>query len=129
MSPDAIALAAVAVLYLANALGLLERLGVRRTAADAAAELDIANRTIDRLRKERNQEHDRAQQLESTHSLTPVLAQLEAHATLQQQVLDRLVHHNGSFAHMEASMKELVESLKLLTGFIAGIVELPPKPH
>lgn len=144
VSPDFVALVVLAVLGAGAYFGLWERLGLKnRTVASAAAELDIANTTIDRLRHERNQAREQARQLEATRSLEPVLAQLSASAEIEKQVLDRLVHHNGSFAHMEASMKELiatireerqraraegqemVESLKLLTGFLAGLAELP----
>jgi hypothetical protein len=97
----------------------------KKSTVDAAAELAIANITIERLRHERNQAREEKLALETVRFVEPVLTQLQANAELQKDVLDRLVHHNGSFAHMEASMKELVESLKLLTGFIAGVVELP----
>lgn len=127
MSPDFFALVLVAAVYGLDRFGLLDRWKTK-SSADAAAELAIANRAIDRLRHERNQARDHAGKLEATRSLEPVLAQLEANAQLQKDVLERLVHHNGSFAHMESSMKELVESLKLLTGFIAGVVELPTRP-
>jgi len=128
VSPDFVALCVIGAIILANNLGLLERLGVKPQAnAEAAAEIAIKDQTIERLRTERNRAREAATQLEATRSIEPVLEQLHANAALQKDVLDRLVHHNGSFAHMEASMKELVESLKLLTGFIAGIVELPQK--
>lgn len=99
----------------------------KQTTADAVAEISLKDQTITRLRHERNQAREEKQALETVRFVEPVLSQLQANAALQKDVLDRLVHHNGSFAHMESSMKELVESLKLLTGFIAGIVDLPQR--
>lgn len=125
ISPDFVALVIAATIYALDRFGFLDRFK-KKSASDAAAELAIANQTIERLRAERNHGREVNMRLEQTRSLEPVLAQLETNATLQEQVLERLVHHNGSFAHMEAAMNTLVESLKLLTGFIAGVVEFPP---
>jgi hypothetical protein len=120
MNPTSIAVVVVAVIYLANAVGLLDRLGVKsRSASEADAEIAIRDRTIDRLAA-RNAE------LEATHSMTPVLEQLHQNAGLQAEVLDRLVHHNGSFRHMETSLREIAEGFKLMTGFIAGAVGVKP---
>lgn len=128
VSPDFVALCVVGVIILGNYLGLLDRLGIRnKSATDAAAELAIREATIERLVGERDKARAEKAELAATRSLEPVLAQLQAHADLQKQVLDRLVHHNGSFAHMETSMRELVESIRLLTGFVAGVLELPQK--
>lgn len=128
VSPEFIVAVVVGlVIALERYTTLLDRFK-KKSPADAAAELSIASTTIQRLRAERNRALEIAAALEKTRSFEPVLAQLEANAELQKQVLDRLVHHNGSFAHMEASMQELVKSLQLLSGFIAGVVELPTRP-
>jgi len=123
MNPTSIALTVVAILYLANALNLLDRLGVKsRTASEADAEIAIRDRTIDRLHDELTHVSARNAELEASRSMTPVLEQLQQNAGLQAQVLDRLVHHNGSFRHMETSLREISEGFKLMTGFIAGAV-------
>lgn len=72
----------VAVLYLANALGLFDRLGVKGgSASETDAEVAIRDRTIDRL-SPRNAE------LEASRSRTPGLEQLVRGAQLQTEVLE-----------------------------------------
>lgn len=127
MTPEFIALCIVGVVVGLDRFGVLDRFK-KKSAVDAAGELAIAERTIERLREERNQARNERRRLEQTRSLEPVLEQLSENAKLQAQVLDRLVHHNGSFRHMEESLSEIHEGLRLLTGFIAGLVELPMTP-
>lgn len=126
VTPEFFALCVVALVAGLDRFGLLDR-WKKKSAADAAAELAIAGETIRRIRAERNQAIEVARKLEQTRSLEPVLEQLHANAELQAQVLDRLVHHNGSFAHMEEALSTMGEGLKLVTGFIAGVVDLPVK--
>jgi hypothetical protein len=126
VNPTTIAVTVVAVLYLLNALGLLDRLGFKtRSAQDADAEISIRDRAIDRLHGELASVNARNAELEASRSMTPVLEQLKQSSELQAQVLDRLVHHNGSFRHMETSLREIAEGFKLMTGFIAGAVGVP----
>lgn len=115
----AAALLVVALVYGLDRFGYLPK---RRTSSEAAAELDINARTIDRLSVDLNHAREQLLALEKTRSLEPVLTQLRQNAELQAQVLDRLVHHNGSFAHMERSLREISEGFKLMTGYIAGAV-------
>lgn len=126
LSPDFFALVVVAVVYMLDRLGMLDRFK-RRSAADAAGELAIAEHTIARLRTERNEALQNAQQLQQTRSLEPILAALHANTELQAQVLDRLSHHNGSFKEMHEGMEEIrtslhlvTEGLRVVTGFIAA---------
>ena len=128
VTSDFVAVCVVGAVYLANILGLLDRLGIKnRSATEAAAELAIREATIERLVGERDKARDETNTLAATRSLEPIISQLAANAELEKQVLDRLVHHNGSFAHMEASMRELHEGLKMLTAFIAAALDLPQK--
>lgn len=124
VSPEFIGLCVVAVVAALDRYGLLDRFK-KKSAVDAAGELAIAERTIERLRDERNQARVERQKLAETRSLEPVLEQLNENAKLQAEVLDRLIHHNGSFKHMEESMGEIREGLRILTGFIAGVAEIP----
>jgi hypothetical protein len=106
----------------------------KKTPVDAGAELAIADRKIERL--EAQVSELRAQKLELVESaLHPVLEQLAENARLQSeasktngQILERLIHHNGSFKHVEDTLGHIDESFKLMTGFIAGLVELPLLP-
>jgi hypothetical protein len=128
VSPDAVVAVVVgSVIALERYTPLLDRFK-KKSAADAAAELAIADQTIHRLRDERNQALEVARELRGKTSLEPVIDQLAANAELQAQVLDRLIHHNGSFKHIEESLGEVRKGLQMLTGFIAGVVELPMKP-
>lgn len=128
MSADlnTITVAVVAACYFANVLGLLEwAKPTKKTATEAAAELSLKEQTIERLRRERNEARDEKAALANVQFIEPILTQLHENARLQSEVLDRLVHHNGSFKHMETSLREIAEGLKLATGFIAGLVDLP----
>lgn len=128
VSPDAVVAVVVgSVIALERYTPLLDRFK-RKSAADAAAELAISEQTIHRLRIERNQALATARELRGKTSLEPVIEQLQTNAELQAQVLDRLIHHNGSFKHLEESLGEVREGLRMLTGFIAGVVEIPLKP-
>lgn len=124
MSPDFVALCAVAVVFMLDRFSLLDRFK-RKTVAESAAELTIAGSTIERLRGERNRALEAVRLLEQTRSLEPVLEQLHQNAQLQAQVLERLVHHNGAFKHMEESLRLIVEGMKALTGTIAELHDLP----
>lgn len=124
MSPDFVALCAVAVVFMLDRFSLLDRFK-RKTVAESAAELTIAGSTINRLRSERNGALETVKRLEQTRSLEPVLEQLHQNAQLQAQVLERLVHHNGAFKHMEESLHLIVEGMKALTGTIAELHDLP----
>lgn len=128
MSPEFIGLCVAGVFVALDRFGVLDRFK-KKSPADAAAELAIAAETIRRLRDERNQALNVAAKLEQTRSLEPVLEQLHANAELQAQVLDRLIHHNGSFKHMEVSLGAIAEGLKLVTGFIVGVADLPANPE
>jgi hypothetical protein len=66
-------------------------------------------------------------ELRATRTMEPILRLLQSNAQVQGQVLDRLVHHNGSFKHMEESFGEIHEALRLLTGFITGITDIPTR--
>jgi len=113
-SPDAVAVVVVGVVYFADRFGLLDRLGLRRTAQEAAAELEIRQQAIDRLRAERNEAREKVLKLERTHSLEPILDQMHANATLASEILDRLVHHNGAFAQMEKSLAAIAHGLDVI---------------
>lgn len=131
VTPEFVALVVVGIIVGLDRFGLLDRFK-RRTAVDSVGELAIADRKIRRL--ESQVAEMRAQKVELVEgALRPVLEQLGENARLQAQVLDRLVYHNGSFRHMERALGEIHEGLKMLTGFIAGIAELPtsspPRPR
>lgn len=126
------------VLLVLNQLGVLDWLGLKRkSAADAAAELEVSDRLAKRLRDERNHAREEVAQLALQRTNEPVLellravaAQIEANADAQTQVIDRLAKHNGSFAHMEASLGTISEGLKALMGTIAELHGLPlTEPH
>lgn len=128
MSAEFVALVVVAALYLANSLGLLEAVGLKKKgSADAASELLIADRTNKRLADENRELRTAKIQLEQ-EALSPILTALHQNAELQGQVLDRLVHHNGSFKHMETALGEMAQGMKLLTGLIAGLHDLTVTP-
>jgi DNA-binding Xre family transcriptional regulator len=128
VTPEFVAAAVVAAIVMLDRYTTLLDRFKKKSASDAAAELAISEQTISRLRDERNKALRAAQKLEQTRSLEPILEQLHANAELQASVLDRLIHHNGSFKHIEESLAEIREGLRLMTGFIAGVVELPIKP-
>lgn len=86
-----------------------------RTSSDMLAELEFKDRQISHLELEKHA-------LERERSLVPVLDALEKNAQLQSKVLDRLAHHNGSFAHMEQAMGHIEESLRLIVGYIVASV-------
>lgn len=119
----------------AGALWVADRMGwlpSKKSSADAAGELSIAEKTIKRLRGERDRERIRAEKLAQERTNEPVLEvlgeisrQLAQNAQSQSQVIDRLATHNGSFAHMEQSLDQLREGMRLLTGFIASIADIP----
>lgn len=132
-----IAIVAV-VIFWADRMGWLPS---KQSPADAAGELSIAEKTIARLRHERNLEHERAEKLSQERTNEPVIlllheisaqlaetakAQVE-NARAQAQVIDRLAKHNGSFAHMETGLGEVIESMRTLTGLIAELHDLPLK--
>lgn len=115
----AAALLVVGVIYALDRFGYLPK---KRSSSEAAAELEINARTIERLRVERNHAREQLHALEQTRSLEPLLDRIEHMADLESQVLDRLVAHNGSFKHMETSLREIAEGFKLMTGYIAGAI-------
>lgn len=125
----------VGVFIVLDRIGLLERLKLTRPSASAAvSELDLADRTIERLRGERNEARDKAAQLALERTNEPVLEVLHAiaeqlgqTAASQVEVLDRLAKHNGSFAHMEQAIADLSEGLKALLGTIAELHNIPLK--
>lgn len=131
---------AVAIVFALVIVGL-DRFGLLdwikpKSASDAEAELQIADRTIDRLRHERNEAITRANQLALERTNEPVLEvlsriadQLAQSADSQSDVLDRLARHNGSFAHMEASLGVVADGLKALMGTIAELHDLPMKEN
>lgn len=139
MTSSIVTVAALAVAALVYALDRFNLLPKRRSSADAAGELLIAERTASRLRSERDQERARADKLEATRSMEPILdrldktAELQAEAARQQaMVLERLSHHNGSFRHMEETWREVKGSLvdihrsfETLTAFVATLQGLP----
>lgn len=115
--------------------GLLERLRlVRPKAADAIDELQIADRTIARLRSELAEVRAQKVELEK-EALAPILELMKQNAEANKQVLDRLAHHNGSFRHVEESLREVRQALTLhadgmqaLTGTIAELHGLKLSP-
>lgn len=117
------AIVAVALVYALDRFGYLPK---RRTTEEAAAELKIKDQTIVRLRRERNEARDEKAVLVNVRFVEPVLAQMQDNAKLQAEVLDRLIHHNGSFKHMEESLGHIEEGLKMLTGFIAEVAGAAP---
>lgn len=128
MSTATIIAIVIGSFYGLDRIGILERLGiVRPSASVAATELEISDRALERAKA-------RIHELEATRSLEPILAQITAvsqqigaNAQIQSDVLDRLVHHNGSFAAMEKSLGHVEHSLGLLSGFIVGIA--PPSTN
>lgn len=105
-------LAALAIVAIERYTSLFERLGLKsKSPTDAAAELAIAEHTIDRLREERNKARDAARELAAKTNLEPVLEQLGENARLQAAVLERLAQHNGSFEHMRESLESIGGSL------------------
>jgi chromosome segregation ATPase len=115
--------------------GLLERLGlVKPKTADALDELQIADRTIERLRSELAEVRAQKVELEK-EALAPILELMKQNAEANKQVLDRLAHHNGSFRHVEQSLREVrdvlalhAEGMQALTGTIAELHGLELKP-
>lgn len=134
------ALIAAFVIAGLNMLGLLDWLKPK-SAVDAAAELDIAEKSSLRLQVALDAAVARVKVLEQQRTNEPVLAvlaeisrQLAETAKAQQlsaeqqvQVIDRLARHNGSFAHMEQSLAIVVEGLKALMGTIADLHDIPLK--
>jgi hypothetical protein len=110
----ATALAFVALLYALDRFGYLPK---KKTPADSVAELEIRDMKIERLETE----------IAEWKANKPLLELLKQIAETNSHVMDRLVHHNGSFKHMEESLREIGEGLKLITGFIAGVLEIPVK--
>lgn len=122
------AAAFIAALVIAGVdrMGLLDWIKPK-SAADAVAELELRDRTIERLRTERNAALDKAAELQRTRSLEPILDQLAENSRLQAQVIDRLAAHNGSFAHMEKALGTVADGLKALMGTIAELHDIPLK--
>jgi hypothetical protein len=118
--------AAVVIVGVAKVLDWFGWLPKKKTAADAAGELEIADRRVVRLESQLADLKAQNAKLEATRSLEPLLALIQTNGEQQAQILDRLIHHNGSFRHMERSLGQVHESLKMLAGFIAGVADVPP---
>lgn len=119
MNSTTIVASIIAVIFALDKLGFLERLGlVRPSAGVAASELEIADRALTRKDHDLGIAHARIRELERTRSQEVVLEQIIGVTKLQSEIFERLVHHNGSFAHVEGSLRVIEESLKTLSGYI-----------
>lgn len=139
MDIQTIVIAVVAgALYWAGRMGWLPE---KKSVGDAVAELEVADRRNARLQIDLEAAVARAKVLEDARLSKPVLDALAENTKLQAQstklngeILARLAAHNGSFAHMEETMKEsaqgmrdVVASIQTLAGLIAELHDLPMK--
>lgn len=124
----AIAIIFAAIVVAFDRFGLLERLGVvKPKATEALDELQLSDRKVLRLQDEIAELRAQKVQLEQ-EALSPILELMKTNAELNAQVLQRLKHHNGSFAHMEETMHFVAEGMKALVGTIAELHDIPLKP-
>jgi hypothetical protein len=121
--------AVAAAIFWADRMGWLP---AKKSTADAVAELEVADRKAERLQIALDAALARAKLLEDARLSKPVLDALAVNTQLQGQILERLAAHNGSFKHMEASwaanataMRDIVNSIQTLSGWIAELHDLP----
>lgn len=134
VSPDVIAVAVVAgVVAIDRYTPLFDRFKPK-TSADAAAELQIAEHTIARVRAERDAALSRAEQLEQTRSLEPLIKLVGEVSEAQRMTLEKLSHFNGALTRQEASLEaarvgleEATEGLRLVVGLLIGTAEVPQR--
>ena len=144
MDATTIAILAAALILTLDRFGLLERFGLvvkPKSTGDFESELKLADRKLVRLEAEHAALQVKADTLEKERSITPVLTTVavvldlvEQSAHTQNKVLDKLVDFNGTLARLAEGLREATEAqhtsteaLKLVTGLVIGVNDLPVK--
>jgi hypothetical protein len=111
----------------AGALWVCDRMGwlpSKKSAADAAGELVIAEKTITRLQESNAQLTKTNAQLEHERSNEPVLLLVNRVFETQQRTLDKLAHFNGALKRNEEGLREATEALRMVAGLVVGANDL-----
>lgn len=138
MDPAAIGVLVVAVILALDKFGLLERYGLivrSKSVGDFEAELKLADRKLLRLEAEKAAAELKAQGLEQTRSIEPVLTlvskvldRIDASQHTQAETLDKLASFNGSLKHVEQGLRDTVGGMQALLGVIAELHDIPLTP-
>lgn len=107
-----------------------------KSAAETAAELELADRTVKRLEAKVSQRDSELAELRLQRTNEPVLERVAQVAEICAQTLSKLASFNGSLRHIEdglgetrQGLHETVEAMKTLTGLIAELHDLPVSPR